>query len=263
MKILVSLWSYRDFILTSILREFSSKYVNSLLGALWAIINPLAIIFVYTLVFSQVMTVGMVGASTPFSYGIYLCSGIFAWALFSQIAERSVGMFSQHAGLLKKVNFPRICLPVLAVAQAAVDFAIVFSLFVLGLAVTGRFPGLPILAVIPVLGVLVLFATGLGLILGILNVFFRDIEQVFRIVAQFWFWLTPVVYPMTVLPDEVAAIVRWNPLTPLMTALQGILSGGRWPDGASLVYPAIFALALCAAGIRLFRRHAGDIADEL
>jgi len=205
----------------------------------------------------------MAGASTPFAYGIYLCSGIFAWTLFSQITDRSVGMFTQHASLLKKANFPRICLPVLAVAQAVVDFAIVFALFLLSLAAMGRFPGMPILAVLPLLGILVLFAASLGLILGILNVFFRDAEQIFRIVVQFWFWLTPVVYPMTVLPDEVAAVVSWNPLTPLMKGFQDVLSGGLWPDGASLVYPATFALALCGAGISLFRRHAGDIADEL
>jgi len=257
------MWAYRDFIVGSIRREFFAKYVNSLLGAFWAIINPLAIVFIYILIFSQVMPVRMAGASTPFSYGIYLCSGIFAWSLFSQITDRSVSMFTQQAGLLKKVNFPRICLPVLAVAQPVVDFGIVFALFVLSLAAMGRFPGMPILAVLPLLGILVLLAAGLGLILGILNVFFRDAEQIFRIVVQFWFWLTPVVYPMTVLPDEVAAVVSWNPLTPLMTGLQDVLSGGRWPDGASLVYPAIFALVLCVAGVSLFRRHAGDIADEL
>jgi len=263
MRSIAALWAYRDFISGSIRREFSSKYVNSLLGAFWALVNPLCIIVVYALVFSQVMPVRMAGAPTPFSYGIYLCSGIFAWTLFSQIADRSVGMFTQQANLLKKVNFPRSSLPILAIAPAALDFAIVFGLFILALTAIGRFPGPPILAIIPLLAILMLFATGLGLILGTLNVFFRDTEQAFRIGVQFWFWLTPVVYPLTVLPDEVAAVVRWNPLTPVMAGFQDILSGGRWPDWAGLAYPAILALALCAAGIRLFRRHARDIADEL
>ena len=106
-------------------------------------------------------------------------------------------------------------------------------------------------------------AAGLGLALGVLNVFFRDVGQALGVVLQFWFWFTPIVYPLSVLPDWARKWVLMNPMTALVRACQDILVSGRMPDAAALATPALIALALCALALWLVRRRAGEMVDEL
>lgn len=107
------------------------------------------------------------------------------------------------------------------------------------------------------------FAIGLGIIVGVLNVFFRDIGQFFSVVLQFWFWLTPIVYTAKILPPSVEPYVRWNPMTPLIAAYQDILVYGQWPNWNSLIYPTLLALVLTMLALRLFRKRVGEMVDEL
>ena len=258
-----ALWSYRGFILGSVRREFQSRYQNSVLGAAWTVLQPLAMIVVYTVVFATVMRARLPGVDKTFAYSIYLCAGVLTWELFAEITRRGQTVFIDNANLLKKLSFPRISLPVNVIAGSLVNFAIVFSLFTLFLLATGNFPGLVFIGIVPVLAVLVLFAIGLGIGLGILNVFFRDVGQFFTIALQFWFWLTPVVYPVTILPKRVQEWVWLNPMAPLVAAMQDILVYARWPDWGSLVPVLVAALLLCVWGWRLFRRHSGELVDEL
>jgi lipopolysaccharide transport system permease protein len=258
-----SVWRYRGFISGSVKREFQTKYRNSMLGAAWTVLNPLAMILVYTLVFSQVMGNRLPGASSPFSYSIYLCAGTLTWALFAEITGRSQTVFIENGNLLKKLQFPRLCLPVIVVLNACVNFAIVFGLFTLFLVFSGSFPGWVYLAILPVLLIQILFAISLGIIVGVLNVFFRDVGQFFTILLQFWFWFTPIVYPVTALPAEVRGMLAWNPMAAVVNAYQTILLHGVLPDWASLVPVTVLALLCCLLGLHLFRKHAGEMVDEL
>jgi len=263
MSIFKSLWAYRGFIVGSVKREFQSKYRNSLLGASWTIINPLAMIVVYTVIFSQLMHSRLPGVSGTFAYSIYLCAGVLTWGLFSEITSRAQNTFLENANLLKKLSFPRLCLPVIVVANAALNFLIIFGLFTLFLLFSGTFPGVAYLAVVPLLAILSLFAIGLGITLGVLNVFFRDVGQFFAIFLQFWFWFTPIVYPVNILPAGLQGVIGLNPMMPIITGFQTVLVKGVWPQWSALVYPAILAVLLCLLGMRLFRKHASDMVDEL
>lgn len=263
MAIIRALWAYRGFILGSVKREFQSRYQNSLLGAAWTVLNPLAMIVVYTVIFSQVMRTRLPGVEGGFAYSIYLCAGVLTWNLFAEITGRAQNVFIENAHLLKKLSFPRISLPVTVITNALVNFAIVFSLFTVFLVVTGHFPGVVFVALVPVIAILVLFSIGLGVALGILNVFFRDVGQFFSIALQFWYWFTPIVYPRTILPPAIEPWLWLNPLAPPIGAAQDILLYGRWPQWGSLVPVTILSLILCAWGWGLFRRHSGELVDEL
>lgn len=255
--------SYRGFIKGSVQREFQSKYRNSILGAAWTVLNPLAMIVVYTVIFAQVMHSRLPGTDSTFAYSIYLCAGVLTWNLFAEITTRAQGMFLEHAGLIKKINFPRICLPIIVLLNAGLNFAIIFGLFLAFLVVSGNFPGWVLVAMIPVLLIQVLLALGLGIILGVLNVFFRDVGQFFTISLQFWFWFTPVVYPVTALPPAVSALLVWNPMAPVIMAYQDILVRHAWPHWASLLPAAVLGVLFCLAGMQLFRKRAGEMVDEL
>jgi len=258
-----ALWAYRGFILGSVKREFQSKYRNSLLGAAWTVLNPLAMIVVYTVVFSRVMHARLPGADSSFAYSIHLCAGVLPWGMFVEIVSRAQSTFIENANMIKKLSFPRLCLPVIVVVNSLVNFVIVFGLFTVFMLITGTFPGLAYLAVVPLLLLLTVFSIGLGITLGILNVFFRDVGQFFNIVLNFWFWLTPIVYSVDILPKPVQAAMQFNPMASLIEAFQVVMMKGDWPDWSQLWFVTVLSIGLCLAGFRLFRKHAGEMVDEL
>lgn len=258
-----NLMAYRGFVLGSVKREFQSRYSNSLLGVLWPLLNPLAMITVYALVFSQLMRTRLPGVDNHLAYGFYLCAGFLVWGLFSEVIGRSQTMFLDHANLIKKLSFPRICIPAVVVLSAVVNFAIAFFVFMAFMLMTGDFPGARIIVIPLLLAAVLVFAIGLGMILGVLNVFFRDVGQLFGIIMQFWFWLTPIVYPPSILPDAIRPLVELNPITPLIVAFQQVLVFKMWPDWPALVYPTVIGVVLCLLGLWLFRQRAGEMVDEL
>ncbi|MEB6533493.1 ABC transporter permease [Pantoea stewartii] len=257
------IWEYRGFILGNVRREFQSKYRNSLLGMTWSVLNPLSMIIVYTVIFSQVMRAKLPGVDSQYAYSIYICSGILTWGLFADIILRSQNVFLDNANLIKKINFPKICLPVTVVGGALVNFCIIFSLFTVFLIISGDFHGLPYLLLIPVLIIMMILAIGLGIIVGVMNVFFRDVGQFFGIVLQFWFWLTPIIYPSSILPERLRPMINYNPMASVVDACQKVLVNGAYPNWMTLLYPASLGLVLCMIGLNLFRKHIGEMVDEL
>ena len=261
--IMQNLWQYRGFIRGSVVREFQTRYRNSLLGGLWTIINPLAMILIYTLIFSKVMQTRLPGVDSPFAYSIFLMSGMLPWNLFIEILGRCQTVFLENAGLIKKISFPKICLPVIVLLNCLINFAIVYALFLAFLVLSGQFPGSVVFAVIPVLALQIALAIGLAMIIGVLNVFFRDVGQFFTIFLQFWFWLTPVVYSITLVPEMLHDALQWNPMTPVVVAYQTIFLQAKEPDWFSLWPTLVLAIALNALGWRLFRKHQVEMVDEL
>ncbi|WP_449429432.1 ABC transporter permease [Rhodanobacter umsongensis] len=258
-----ALWTYRGFILGSVKREFQSRYRNSLLGAAWTVLQPLAMITVYTVVFSELMRTRLAGMDGPYAYSIYLCAGLLTWGLFGEILQRGQTVFLDNGNMIKKLNFPRICLPAITVINALVNFSITFSIFLVFLLLTHSFPGWVFLYALPVLLVQVAFATGLGIIAGVLNVFFRDVGQFVNILLQFWFWFTPIVYSTATLPKSVQPWINLNPMTPLANAYQGIFVYRQEPDWHAVWPVAVLGASLCLIAFLLFRRRAGEIVDEL
>lgn len=259
-----TLYQYRGFIWGSVKREFQLRYRSSMIGAAWLILQPLAMILVYTLVFSQVMRSRLIGLeNNAFGYSIYLCAGVLTWSFFAEILNRGQTLFIDNANLLKKLKFPKICLPVILVLSTLLDFGLIFGLFIIFLLFSGNFPGWPILSFFPILFLQILFSIGLAMTLGVLNVFFRDIRQFMSIAVQFWFWFTPIVYPVTTLPDWVRVWLKLNPMVGLIQAYQAIFVQSAWPNWSTL-WPVIMgAIFFCLSGRYLFRRHSADMVDEL
>lgn len=263
--ILSALYQYRGFILGSVKRECQAKYHSSMIGAAWLVIQPLAMIAVYTLIFSRIMHSRLPGteASKTFAYSVYLCSGVLTWGFFAEMIARGQSVFIDNANLIKKLNFPKICLPAIFTLSALFNFSIIFGLFTLFLILSGNFPGWIFWGVLPLLVVQMLFALSLSIILGILNVFFRDVGQFTSILLQFWFWFTPIVYPITVLPQWAQSLLRFNPMASLMEGYQSILVKGVWPTLYPIMIVFLVSCVLSILAFALFRRHAGEMMDEL
>lgn len=257
------LWRFRGFIVGSVKREFQARYRNSLLGAAWTIINPLSMIAIYTLVFSQVMRSRLPGVDSAFAYSIFLMAGLIPWGLFAEIVSRSQNMFLENANLIKKVTFPKACLPIIIMLSSLINFAIVLGLFVLVAALLGVLPGWALTALIPLIALELLIAVSLGLILGTFNVFFRDAGQLTGIFLQFCFWLTPIVYAIDIIPEPFRGWLSLNPLVPLFTAFQTVFVLGQLPEFSHLWPVLLTGLLLSAYAVTIFKRRAADLVDEL
>lgn len=263
MSTLANLWQYRYFVVGSIVREFQSRYRNSLLGLALVVLPPAAQIAVYTIVFSRLMGARLPGIGDGLAYSIYLCAGFVAWGLFTDIVTRNLSVFLDNANMVKKLVFPRICLPATVLGSAVINFLIISVIFWIFLAAIGRLPRANIIAVLPLVAIQLLLSLGLGLSLGILNVFVRDVGQLTHIVLQFWFWLTPIVYPIAILPDSVRALVSLNPMTPVVTAYQQIFVYQAWPEWNTLGFPLALGLGLTLLAFWVYRRTASYLVDEL
>ncbi|CBA17187.1 ABC transporter permease [Xanthomonas albilineans] len=261
-SLIAAAWRYRGFIVSSIANDFRSKLARSKLGTLWIVLQPLAQALIFAVVLSNVLAAKLPGVENHFAFAVYLLSGLLCWSAFAEIVQRCLTVFIDNGSLLKKMQFPRISLPLVAVGSAMVTnvalLAVIMVLVpILGISLTPALVWLPLL-----LSINVALATGIGLLLGTLNVFARDIGQIMAVAMQFWFWMTPIAYPAQVVPERFQAILRLNPVAALATGYHDIFLYGRAPQN-SLVYPAVFALVALALSFFVFRRASAEMVDAL
>jgi lipopolysaccharide transport system permease protein len=260
---LQELWRTRHFIKSAVRNEFATRFARSRLGGLWMIIYPLAQIVIYAFILSAVMAARLPGIAGTYSYAIYLTAGILGWSLFTEVVSRSLGVFIDNGNLLKKMAFPRLALPVILAGSCLINNLLLLLVSLAVFACLGHWPGMSIFW-LPLLTLLTLFlALGLGLSLGIINVFLRDVGQVIPIFIQFGFWLTPIVYVMAMIPQKFQFILYLNPMTGIIQAYQSVMVFGRMPNLMLLIYPVVFTLVMGAVAAQLYRRAGDEMVDAL
>jgi lipopolysaccharide transport system permease protein len=258
-----AIWAYRFFILSSIKTEFRSRFARSKLGGLWMVLHPLAQVLVYALILSQIMKAKLPGVESQYAYPIYILSGMVGWTLFSEIVNRLLNVFIENANLLKKMVFPKLALPLITIGSSFINFAILFVMMYVVFGFLGHLPyhaiyWMPLLVVITIaLGV------GIGLFFGVLNVFIRDVGQVMNIVLQFWFWLTPIVYMSSIIPQKYHTLLMLNPMTGIIMGYQNVLLYNKAPDLKLLIYPSIVAFIFLVLALYMYKKANEDMADVL
>src|SRR3954447_3911311 len=187
-SMLRSTWAFRYFIVSSIKTEFMSRFIRSRIGGIWIVVNPLVQVLIYALILSSLLSARLPElADQPYGYAIYLTAGILCWTLFSDVVLRCLTVFIENGNLLKKMVFPKICLPLITAGTALVNNVLLFLSIVVVFAVLGHGISLAILA-LPLLTALTLaLALGIGMVLGILNVFVRDIGHIIPLILQLAF----------------------------------------------------------------------------
>lgn len=264
MKImLLAIWHYRHFILTSIRNDLRTRFARSKLGAAWAILQPLAQGAIYALVLGRILGSHLQGTNNRYAYVIYLLSGLLGWTLFAELITRCLTIFVDNASLLKKMVFPRICLPLIVAGSCLLNnlflLAATFIIFFL----VGNLPGWMWLWLPVLIAITLLFGLALGLILGVLNVFVRDVAQVMNVVMQLWFWLTPIVYAINILSGHFALVLRLNPMYAICSSYQQVLLWGHLPHLKTLGAIVVLSIVMLMVGMSLFRRASPDMVDVL
>ncbi|CDF86799.1 lipopolysaccharide ABC export system, permease [Pseudomonas knackmussii B13] len=258
-----SLWTYRGFVISSIRNEFAARFSRSKLGGLWMIIHPLSQVAIYALILSNVLATKLPGIENKYAYSLYLMAGMLGWSLFSEIISRLLNLFIEQGNLMKKMKFPRITLPTITIGAALLNNILLFVALLLVFALLGAPPHAGMISIIPLTLITVALASGIGLILGVLNVFVRDIGQVVPIVLQIWFWFTPVVYPANIIPDKYQTYLAYNPMYPLITSYHEALVYSNPLEFKRIFIIAAVALVLMALGLFMFRRSAPEMVDVL
>lgn len=262
-ELIKAAWRYRFFILSSVRNELRARFIRSKLGGLWMIINPLAQVLIFALILSEVLSAKLPGIDSKHAYALYLLAGITGWTLLSETINRCLTLFVDSANLMKKMAFPRICLPLIAagttLANNVLLLVAVFGVF----AALGHLPGPDALWLPVLMGLTLLLAAGVGMVLGVMNVFMRDVGQVVPVVLQALFWLTPIVYTLSIIPTEFQEWFQLNPLYPLIASYQNVLVFGRPPLWAELSGLALAAGALSVLALVMFRRASPEMVDVL
>jgi len=244
-------------------RDFTEQYAGSILGSIWAIIWPLVNLFIYIVVFGKLMGGRLPGSSDIYAYSIYLTVGLAPWTLFSNVIVRSSSTFLDKKHIISKITVSLPSLLVYISLSETITFLITMGLFFIFLIVT-QYQFSFHLILFPLIYYLQqVFALGIGLLAATLTVFFRDFKQLIGITLQLWFWFTPIVYVVDILPDTVKSIVSWNPAYIFITAYRSIFVFKAVPDYQSIIILLIISHVLVFVSYVLFRFIERDIRDFL
>jgi lipopolysaccharide transport system permease protein len=250
------LWEYRELLYFLVWRDLKVRYRQTALGALWAIIQPLFSMIIFSIFFGQLAKIPSDGVPYP----VFTYTALLPWQLFAQSLAQASNSLINNGRLISKVYFPRLVIPFSSVLASVVDFGIAFTVLIGLMIYFGIVPGLTVL-VLPLLLLLALVTSlGVGLWLSALNVRYRDIRYAVPFLVQFWMFATPVAYPSSLLSEPWRTVYGLNPMV-------GVVEGFRWallgtnPPGPMMVLSIIISLVIFVTGLFYFRHVEQTFAD--
>lgn len=263
MNELANLYRHRQLIAALTARDLKARYRGSILGFFWSLANPLLLLGVYTLVFTQFFPQQVV---TP--YPLFLFSGILPWTFFSAAVLESTASISSNAGLIKKVMFPAEALPLVVVLSHLVHFIAALPILlaaILGFSVLGKFTPSWTILLAPLLMLLqAIFVAGLAMIVSSASVLFRDLRDIVANLLQLGFFVTPILYVIKNIPSRpLRAMLRVNPMTPFVVSYQDVLFFGRLPNVSDTILMVAYAAGSLYLGFFVFDRLRDTLAEAI
>lgn len=259
---LALLWRYRVLLRHMTWREISSRYRESVLGTVWAVINPLLMLSIYTFVFGFMMKSRWPGqGDNKLLFAITLFGGLIVNGLFAETAVRCTTVITENANYVKKVVFPLEMLPVVVLGSALFHAAISLAILIIANVVVGTGLHWTMLLLPIVIGPILLTSAGVGWFLAALGVFLRDASQVVGFITALLMFLSPIFYPMTAFPESLRPWLLINPLTLPVIQVRMVAIDGSWPHVHVIVYAYLIGLAVAAIGLWFFERARRGFAD--
>jgi homopolymeric O-antigen transport system permease protein len=255
---------YPDLFLNIFRRELYGKYRGSVLGVVWTLVNPLALMAVYTLVFSVLLKAFQIE-----HYALFVLSGLVTWVFFQSAVQMSCSSLFAQPTLVKQVRFPRHILPLAVVATNVVTLGAMLAVVLVVNLIFIPETRTTFWAALPLLVPLIALASGLGVVFGYVTVVYRDVEHLMTTIFLPWFFLTPIFYTLDQLPglegnEWIADVLHYvNFVTPVVEAIRDPLFFGEWPDVGDIVYSVIAGVAALALGVVVARRIDDQVAATL
>ena len=257
---------YRELLVGLTWRDIRVRYKQSVLGIGWAVLLPLSLMLVFTFVFTRAIDVTAVW-KVDMPYALYAYCGLVPWTFFSMSLGGCVNSLVANRNLITKVYFPREVFPVARVASSFVDFCIAMSVLVLLMAyfhLRGSWtyvPSYSLLFLPVVVAVQIVLTIGLGMMLAMANLFYRDVRQVFGVTIQLWMFVSAVVVPVPRDGSVLSSVIRLNPLVPLISAYRDCIIEGRLPEAGPFLALTAFSAAVLVFGWISFRRASYRFAE--
>jgi lipopolysaccharide transport system permease protein len=255
------LWEYRGLFFFMIRRDILLRFQQTQIGLLWVVLQPLILMVIFYIIFGILVKV----PTGNIPYSLFFLSGFLVWQFFSQVVNNSANSLVGNIGVIIKSYFPRLVLPLSTVPNALVDFLVCFFVFLLFLILNGQFPITWRYLMLPFLLVLtIVFSSGVGLLFGASMVVFRDMKNLLAFIIMVWMYLTPVFYPITIIPEQYRFLIYLNPLTGLVEAFRWVLLGqGNSPSIPYNLISLGVAIIIWLVGAVTFRRMENKIADVM
>ena len=254
------IWEYRDLLYFLVLSNLKTRFKQTFIGVFWVILQPLIQMSIFYVILGVLVKVPT--GNVP--YHIFYLSGFVVWQVFNQIVNNSAHSLVGNIGIITKTYFPRLVLPLASTISVVIDFLISFSVLMLFLqlenySLNSRYIFVPILLLITLF-----LSMGVGLLFGAFMVFFRDIKNLLGFVLQIWMYISPIFYPVSIVPDRYKFLVYLNPLT-------GLIGGYRWvflrtdtlPSVTNLALSSLVAVLLLIMGMIAFRSMETHMVDVL
>lgn len=243
--------------------EIKGRYLGSVLGLLWAVVHPLIMILLYLFVFSVVLKVKVGIEGDAVGFGIFLYSGFVPWRMIQDVLVRGPGAYLEKANLLEKLPMPPVLVPAALVVVCLFNLIVDLVVFSVVLVALDRLPPVQVVWLLPMGGLLSMAMLGLSLIVADLNVRFRDTAHVCQVLSVLWFLASPIIYPAHMVPESLAWIIDWNPLSGILGMFRYALLDFPAPSPASLWLSVGFSLLVIVVGWVWYARTSKKLADLL
>jgi len=250
------LWRHRELLYFLTWRDVKIRYKQAVLGVLWAFIQPFLTMVIFSIIFGGLAKIDSEG----FPYPIFLYAGLLPWQFFAGAVNRSGQSIVGGANLITKVYFPRLIMPVASVGAALVDFGISFGILIGMMVYYQMIPTLSMLMVPPLVLVTILSALGVGMLVSALNAAYRDFRHALPFLVQIWMYLTPVVYPVTLIPERFRWMILLNPMAGVVDAYRSAILGKPFEWG-NLGISLGIATVMFLIGLVYFRKTERYFAD--
>ena len=256
---LAELWEYRELLFFFVWRDVKVRYKQTVLGALWAVIQPLTTTFAFAILFGRF---GGMAKHVDGPYALHVFVGMLPWTFFANAVTAASNSLVGSGHLISKVYFPRLIVPVAAIASGLVDFAVSFLVLLVMMAIYGVAPSASMLAMPLFLLGTIVTAAGAGILFAASIVTYRDVRYVITFIMQLWLFATPVLYPITMIPAKWHLLYAINPMAGMITGFRASVLGGRAPLDVILV-SSISAAALFVLAVRYFVQVERRFADVI
>ncbi len=250
------IWQYRELLYFLTWRDVKVRYKQTVIGFLWAIIQPFLKMVVFSIIFGGLVKMDSEG----FPYPIFLYAGLLPWQFFASSVTRSGESIVASAGLIKKVYFPRLVIPIASVGACLVDFAISFIILVILILYYNVVPTLSIFMVLPLILATIFTALGVGMLISALNVAYRDFRYILPFLIQIWMFLTPVIYSTGIIPENWRWLILLNPMAGIIDAYRSAVLGKPFEWGSLGISMGI-AVVIFLCGLIYFRKTEKYFAD--
>jgi lipopolysaccharide transport system permease protein len=250
------LWRYRELLYFLVWRDIKVRYKQTVIGAAWAVIQPVCTMVIFSVIFGRFAKIPSEGVPYP----VFVYAGLLPWLFFANAVSQSSLSLVNQSHLLTKVYFPRLFIPASSIGVGLVDFGLSFGVYVGIMLWYARMPGISVILLPALLLLTALTALGVGVLLASVTVVYRDFRMVVPFMVQVWLYLSPVVYPVTIVPEAYRWTMALNPMTGIIGGFRSVLLN-RPLDWAALGTSTIVTLILLAAGVCNFRRTERRFAD--